>query len=1160
MKHRLLPSLVMLLLLPWSPLLSQPSANWLLTNGPLGREFWIAFPQNENTNYRGSGGDGAFRLLEIYVTSFVDTKFTLHIPGVGIGPKTYEVKAMKITTISSQGGPLNESLEMRDEGGGKSLKAIHITAEDPISVYVMSAHQFTSEGYLALPVEAWGKRYIHVGHYDYKDLSWNYPRGSGFVILAKDFGTVVQIRLRGRNNGYIFWQGNKEQIQFPRDWNKLYTITLNKGEAFVFQTTGESQEQLFDITGTEITATKPIGIISYHVRSIIPIAAQFTSRDHLLTMPPPVHAWGKQYIAGELLRENRGDYFRIVASQDSTTWEVTWYDKQTGDTIGQLSGLLANAGEFFEYLNAWQPGQLESIRGFSVWTADKPVLVCQYSYSSAWDNSQNFDPFYYWIVPVEQYGKSSIFQTPSNRAFTKNYLNILAIGDPNDPKQQKLKTIKLDGQYVWQRVPSFLSQRIPGTNVYYAVLNVNPGPHRIEGETPFGGYIYGFATWESYGWPAATLINKIDELDTLAPSLFLLARSCRSAAFKVTENQFGNPHDVPRQIDQGISKITLLPDRSSNCRLVLIDPASMENTGEPIRSVIFRIDVIDSSRNATAVFAVTDRAGNIVIDSISFLSVSIIGSSAYLFFDTTLVGTTKTQKWYGINTGDKPVTIHRVILDSNATSAFTILTTDPPLPTTLPPGDTLAVTLQYAPQQERSSPGEWETATLIIQTECGNQAVAILRGQGVQPRLIVEDWNAGAVVVGSSRCSGDPLAPPLRLYNPGSAPLIISKVSPLTASVSFSHDLPIVLPPGSMIFLNGVCFTPSTEGERSIPVRLRCNIPGTPIVSFRVRGVGIAGRPFLTSYNWGWRPTGSHNIAPIALINAGSAPVTIDHLLISPPTFFSIVGYQQNNIPLTSLENFTLQPNDTVWIWVSFNAPLQPTAANDTLTATASVYLRSGDVLQSKLQGQAYQSNLLAQGYSFQCAPIGIVSNEVGQIWMRNISTSEMQIDTVLIVNASDPDAFFFSDLPLPIALAPNQQSTLSILFLPQHRIDYADIVLVSNDFSDPDPSAFPEEYWVRVTGCATNFTGVSESGDWHPTTILVHASEQYVAIPSAICPSVPFQITLYSSYGKKLGTVEIQPKQQSAMLYIGNLAAGIYYCTIADGTRTIVLPMVVLR
>ncbi|MFM7157405.1 MAG: hypothetical protein ACKO0Y_06295, partial [Bacteroidota bacterium] len=113
-----------------------------------------------------------------------------------------------------------------------------------------------------------------------------------------------------------------------------------------------------------------------------------------------------------------------------------------------------------------------------------------------------------------------------------------------------LKSVTLDGKPIWIRQPTFLSNRIPGTNLFWQNVNVAPGPHRVTSQTRFGGYIYGFSSFDSYGWPAAMAIRKLDEVDTLPPVL-TFEEECGDFTYTATEvRSFGPPPDTA-QIDQG---------------------------------------------------------------------------------------------------------------------------------------------------------------------------------------------------------------------------------------------------------------------------------------------------------------------------------------------------------------------------------------------------------------------------------------------------------------------------------------------------------------------------------------------------------------------------------------------------------------------------------
>ncbi|MDW8225567.1 MAG: hypothetical protein RMK93_06050, partial [Bacteroidota bacterium] len=164
-----------------------PPADWILNNSAQGREFWIAIPPNEVDGYPG-------QLLELYVTSSYNTEVTLFSAMDGRVIRK-PVRAMDITTFSLLNGDLFWTDEIR-ESETVTQKGIRLSAPQPISVYVLNGKQYTSDGYLALPVNVWGTEYMHLSYYDYEDFGQK--RGNGFVVVASEDQTLVQIQLYGK--------------------------------------------------------------------------------------------------------------------------------------------------------------------------------------------------------------------------------------------------------------------------------------------------------------------------------------------------------------------------------------------------------------------------------------------------------------------------------------------------------------------------------------------------------------------------------------------------------------------------------------------------------------------------------------------------------------------------------------------------------------------------------------------------------------------------------------------------------------------------------------------------------------------------------------------------------------------------------------------------
>jgi|GEM_PF-2900944 len=466
----------------------------------MGKKYVIAFPPNYpqlNT----------YLNLDIFVTSRESGSFSIVNKHYNINRK-HLITKNKVTALTLKNG-MTSAYWVANSPLAPEEKAFEITSNVPISVNVLTGKTFSTEGYTAIPVDSWGTHYIHNSYYDYSEA--NYSWRTNFVIVASEDNTEITVKLKGHSAGSP--TGNP-----GLSIGDSTKIVLNKSQTYLFQGTGETAG-LFDLSGTDIKSNKPIGLISSHERALIPYQVEEITqgRDNLLEMLPPVTAWGKEYFTVELDRgTDKGDYFRVVASEDNTQISIKWYDKNDKSKIDEKN-IKLNANEFYEY-NIDELNK-SSIRGTSHFKANKPILVCQYSYSAGWDDTEvnTFDPFMINLSPVEQYSESFIFQTPSNDSDTEfqvNYINLFALGDSaNSSKNEKLlNSVKIDSIPLTDFQPDFLNNRIPGSNVYWATIETDQSMHSVEANTKVGGYVYGFGEYNSYGWPISQEFLNLDTL------------------------------------------------------------------------------------------------------------------------------------------------------------------------------------------------------------------------------------------------------------------------------------------------------------------------------------------------------------------------------------------------------------------------------------------------------------------------------------------------------------------------------------------------------------------------------------------------------------------------------------------------------------------------
>ncbi|MBU3678238.1 MAG: T9SS type A sorting domain-containing protein [Candidatus Kapabacteria bacterium] len=616
-----------------------PAAETVLSSGNTGTEFFITIPPNEVGAYPVVG-------LEVYVASAFDAEVKL-FDYAGDKETRFKIKAMEILTLSDNArsgkAVLNWSMENRDVEI-PIRKALRLRSDKPISVYVINSKQTTTDGYMAIPTSSWGTEYIPCSYWDFKEIR---PWAGGFTIIAKE-PTKLTIQLRGAGKGLAKTSGGKSI-------GDVIDVTLDEGEVYMVHGDGTTRGE-FDLTGSLITADKPVGVIGFHMRTTMPnMLINGNGRNHLCEMIPPTTAWGKRFATLELQRARllagRGDVFRVVCKDDDTRWTCKFYDKSTGNLLGQRGGLLKNAGDFADEVQAAQP--TASVEGFSVWEADKPILLMQYSCSSTWDGDQILDPFMMCIAPEEQFSSEAVFTTPTMGQFSRHYLSLVVKVDTTDPNlEENLKSIAIDGQPVWNNVkatkPSLLFSRMPN-GMYFAGVEfgLEARSHRItsNGRASFSGYVYGFGSVDAYGWPLA-LSRSVETKDTMRPLITKAPIGGACGGFRFEATELRNIPDPPRatpqagdQVESGIASIDTVPGmRSTNYRIVLVTDQMFPNQS-PYKKFTYEWTVIDGRRPARAVYAVSDFAGNKTIDSLIYTPATTVDTAKPAITRTTAKNT-----------------------------------------------------------------------------------------------------------------------------------------------------------------------------------------------------------------------------------------------------------------------------------------------------------------------------------------------------------------------------------------------------------------------------------------------------------------------------------------------------------------------------------------
>ena len=378
---------------------------------------------------------------------------------------------------------------------------IHVTAAEPVTVYGLNEIQFTTDAYLGLPLQILGSEYIVLG---YTGGSFS----SEFQVVGTKDGTQVTITPAAAATGHA--------AGVP------YTITLNRLQTYELQTVSSST----DLSGTTITSTAPVSLFAGAVCTNIPNTG-YVACDHVVEQMPPTGAWGKSFLTVPLATRTGGDTFRVIARDAGT--KVTVDGAQVA-TLGRA--------EIYQAVLSHGNHSIET---------SGPALVAQYSNSTSYDGVTS-DPFEMLINSTEQFQRAYTVTTPSSNptAYT-NYINVAA-------QASDFSSCKVDGNPITTFTP------IGTTGYDGAEVPVAIGTHNVSCPNPFGVYVYGFASYDSYGYPGGLGVkgiaaprcdvNKDGKVDSVDINLIFSAR-----------NMAATGSDDPRDAD-GDLKITVADARA----------------------------------------------------------------------------------------------------------------------------------------------------------------------------------------------------------------------------------------------------------------------------------------------------------------------------------------------------------------------------------------------------------------------------------------------------------------------------------------------------------------------------------------------------------------------------------------------------------------------
>lgn len=451
-----------------------------------GKEFWLGYGNHQQMYTASWPG------MDIYITSDVDTRVTVDIPGLGITIGVFDVLANQITTVSNI---TPEAFLLRE---GVSNKGIHVVAEKPVVVYAHIYFSSVSGATLCLPVSTLGREYYSV-NFDQEaqrgstdDSSHSYF----FVVATEDNTTIEVTPTEPSLSGQI-------RAGVP------HTQVLNRGQVF-------NMLSRRDLTGSVIrsvntgTGCKKIAVFSGSGRIGIGCQGSISSSDNLFQQMYPNSTWGKRYLTAPSVTRPY-NYYRIIRPDPSIQVRLD----------GTLIPVGSWSNNFYFQFSDGLPHYIE---------ATKPIFVAQYfTTQDCAEETNNGDPEMIFLNPVEQTINrltltSMTLVSGGNEA---HFVNAIVKNSP-----AAINTFMIDG------IPhgTFFKPHPAAPGYAYAQIPVNFGTHNITCDTPFNAIAYGFSRTESYGYSAGTNLKDLYQFVSIQNDFGTVnfPSSCKGSPFRMS--------------------------------------------------------------------------------------------------------------------------------------------------------------------------------------------------------------------------------------------------------------------------------------------------------------------------------------------------------------------------------------------------------------------------------------------------------------------------------------------------------------------------------------------------------------------------------------------------------------------------------------------------
>ncbi len=361
-----------------------------------------------------------------------------------------------------------------------ATQTFRVTTDKNVAVYALNKAVMTSDASMILPTALLGTDY-YVMAYRADGVTFGNQLDqaytpSEFAVVATDSNTTITVT---------------KTVPTTETGSAPVTVTLQKGESYLFQSEFSTTQLRYDLTGTHVTSNKPVAIFAGHQRATIPVNLRGTliSRDQLYEQMLPTSVWGRSYVITPLAQPQGistigTDLWRAVASEDGTVLN-----------FNNVQVATLNRGQFYE----------ASLNTAGLLVASKKVMVAFYKKTHSDNGNQTNvgDPFMMIIPPRRQYLNNYRYTNiQAMNSFLQQYITVVTT-------RNNIANIRYDGNPL---TATFLD--IPNTCFSYANINVTSAAHNITSPQPVGLYVYGYGNADSYGYVGGmALVPDVADVD-----------------------------------------------------------------------------------------------------------------------------------------------------------------------------------------------------------------------------------------------------------------------------------------------------------------------------------------------------------------------------------------------------------------------------------------------------------------------------------------------------------------------------------------------------------------------------------------------------------------------------------------------------------------------